>query len=436
MEPLTREAQGSPDAKKQYPRISQLREIGRGRGAVARLVEMRDSSGRTSLGVEKVFCAGRLTRLIYWLLYQSPFPYRSSLDAIRACYYRRRVAASLIRFAGIDVGIALPYYTRWSEDDHSFVLAAEFIDGHGLAVDIIDPRMLRRLFHNRVLYPIARFLGRDRHKEASPDSEARMLTSRMKDLELLLRRSGLVGSGWQVCPHTLVSTSNFVKTDSQYVVVDLESGIPALLAPYYLFNAICHGRFPMFDDVDAECLRAFLASNSEALQQALGTRGYAELRQDAESLISHSEKWKAGEVAVFRNPFRLLLWSSRREIRDARVAWWVRQRIFDETGRKEFLASKRFFSSSLYLLGVLPGCLGRLSRRLKGNHTFRAQFRRFLSDSGVRKNAIHEYIASQKNEWRRAGRVSPEGIVTLIVLGRKGPHGFPFRRPHSHFPIH
>ena len=29
-----------------------------------------------------------------------------------------------------------------------------------------------------------------------------------------------------------------------------------------------------------------------------------------------------------------------------------------------------------------------------------------------------------------------DGIVTLIVLGRKGPHGFPFRRPHSHFPIH
>ena len=28
------------------------------------------------------------------------------------------------------------------------------------------------------------------------------------------------------------------------------------------------------------------------------------------------------------------------------------------------------------------------------------------------------------------------GIVTLIVLGRKGPHGFPFRRPHSQFPTH
>ena len=35
-----------------------------------------------------------------------------------------------------------------------------------------------------------------------------------------------------------------------------------------------------------------------------------------------------------------------------------------------------------------------------------------------------------------APRVHWAGIVTLIVLGRKGPHGFPFRRPHSHFPIH
>ena len=216
------------DTNSQYPRISFVREIGRGRGAVANLVKIQESSGKTSLGVEKIFRAGRLTRLIYWLLYQSPFPYRSSLDAIRACYHRRRVAAALIRFVGIEVGVAAPYYTRWSEDDNSFVLGAEFIDGQGLAVDKLDPRMLRRLFFNHVLHPIASVLGRSRHREASPDSEARMLTSRMKDLEVLFRRSGLVGSGWQVCPQTLVATSNFVKTSSQYVLVDLESfDVPA-----------------------------------------------------------------------------------------------------------------------------------------------------------------------------------------------------------------
>ena len=46
---------------------------------------------------------------------------------------------------------------------------------------------------------------------------------------------------------------------------------------------------------------------------------------------------------------------------------------------------------------------------------------------------LPEYIklAHQDREWWDA-----LGIVTLIVLGRKGPHGFPFKRPHSHFPIH
>ena len=33
-------------------------------------------------------------------------------------------------------------------------------------------------------------------------------------------------------------------------------------------------------------------------------------------------------------------------------------------------------------------------------------------------------------------RSTLNGIVTLIVLSRKGPHGSPFRRPHSRFPIH
>ena len=32
--------------------------------------------------------------------------------------------------------------------------------------------------------------------------------------------------------------------------------------------------------------------------------------------------------------------------------------------------------------------------------------------------------------------LSASGIVTVMWFGHKGPHGFPFRRPHSHFPIH
>ena len=42
-----------------------------------------------------------------------------------------------------------------------------------------------------------------------------------------------------------------------------------------------------------------------------------------------------------------------------------------------------------------------------------------------------------RKEYKRVnGPYTLYGIVTLIVLSRKGPHGFPFRRPHSRFPIH
>ena len=40
------------------------------------------------------------------------------------------------------------------------------------------------------------------------------------------------------------------------------------------------------------------------------------------------------------------------------------------------------------------------------------------------------------NTRRHHSALDRYGIVTLIVLARKGPHGFPFRRPHGHFPIH
>ena len=48
-------------------------------------------------------------------------------------------------------------------------------------------------------------------------------------------------------------------------------------------------------------------------------------------------------------------------------------------------------------------------------------------------------LRRRQDQYAPGGRVVQvrprEGIVTLIVLGRKVPHGFPFR-PHSQFPIH
>ena len=64
-----------------------------------------------------------------------------------------------------------------------------------------------------------------------------------------------------------------------------------------------------------------------------------------------------------------------------------------------------------------------LLRRLRPNFKTLADFRR-------------ENREAFRQGFRDFVKVCRSGIVTLIVLGRKGPHGFPFRRPHSHFPIH
>ena len=56
------------------------------------------------------------------------------------------------------------------------------------------------------------------------------------------------------------------------------------------------------------------------------------------------------------------------------------------------------------------------------------------NDIPYRVEALDSHGPVTFDAFQRA--IANDGIVTLIVLGRKGPHGFPFRRPHSQFPIH
>ena len=62
---------------------------------------------------------------------------------------------------------------------------------------------------------------------------------------------------------------------------------------------------------------------------------------------------------------------------------------------------------------------------------------RMIIDGQQRLTTLQILLDALHAELHRIEAGAPSGgIVTLIVLGRKGPHGFPFRRPHLHFPIH
>ncbi|WP_145385425.1 hypothetical protein [Stieleria neptunia] len=269
-----------PDPTENAPAdVRVVRELGKGRAATARLVDATFRDGSTVRCVEKVFCPGRLTRAIYRIFFFAPFAYQFNRDAILACFYRRRVAAERLRRAGVDVDVAAPLYVRFDATAPGWVLAAEHIDGRGV-------------------------------RPTAPDQaagEIDQLIGVMHDAKDALIRTGLNGSGWQVDPRALVSTANLLRRGQRYTIIDLESGIPAILVPKYWLLAAGQRTWPPFDDLDADTLRS-QASDDGA---------------DVEALIDHTARWKASEPA----PLRLDTWrrwaakTLRHVSRSARATW-------------------------------------------------------------------------------------------------------------------
>gem|GEM_PF-2803983 len=412
-------------------RITPSRVLGKGRAAKAVLVDVEEPGGKKYQCVEKLFKPGWLTRFIYWCFFQSPFPYSLSFDAISACLHRRKTAEKFLEARGVDIGMAPAYYIRWDEKERAFALGTEFIKGVGLQVSPADSRIFRRFVHNYAVRPVKRLSGRKCPKETGERSEASRLVSRMKQAERLFRESGLIGTGWQVSPGALVATANFIKNDSRYVLIDIESGIPSLLVPYYLFKSLAAGRFPYFDDIDEKRLKKYIDQNSTELANKLGPNGAGECAASAELLVEYTKKWKAGEIALFRHHFSLFFPSVRARIKKARADEWLREGILDKEGSARFAETKRFFSSMQFLSGIFPGRPGRVLRKLAGNYGFRREFRKFFKDSEFRQCSIKSYIAEHARSWKEAQRIPRDkrfaslwGKFTLhLLLGKLAPGG-------------
>ncbi len=256
-----------------------VRELGKGRAATARLVDAAFRDGSTVRCVEKVFCPGRLTRAIYRIFFFAPFAYQFNRDAIMACFYRRRVAAEILQQAGVDVDVAAPLYVRFDAAAPGWVLAAEHVDGRG-----VRPTGL-----------------------GEATGEIDQLVSVMHRAKDALVQAGLTGSGWQVDPRAMVSTANLLRRGQRYTIIDLESGIPAILVPKYWLLAAGQRTWPPFDDLDAGQLRS-----SRLAGQA-----------DVDALMDHTARWKTCEPAPLRlDTWRRLVARTRRHLsRTARATW-------------------------------------------------------------------------------------------------------------------
>ncbi|TWU13055.1 hypothetical protein CA54_18810 [Symmachiella macrocystis] len=404
-------------------KIESLLKLGAGRAAEAILVKARDQTGHTRLCVEKIFRPGWLTRAVYRCAFQAPFAYQNSEDAILACFYRRRVAARLVEALVPGVRVAEPLYVRWDRSSRAFVLGSELIRGRGIRPAAADLQTLRRTLRNG--------FGNPYGNNQQPPEEIDDLLRIMRRLEALMHECGLVGSGWQVSQSAVVATANLLRTKSEYVVVDLESGIPALLVPFYLAAGWRMRSMPLFDDLEPRMLRNFVEEHWPKLQSELGRTGFQQLADDVEALIEHTERWKQAEIALGRRSTSLFSRSFRKAQRLRCFDIWQRHEIIDEKTANQFRSSSRLWSRPIFWLGVIPGSPGRFLQQMCGNRLARRTARQAILHRSFRRKQFAEYCDRKTKQWRKAGRISPERrfarlsprFLTNAILAKLTPAG-------------
>lgn len=399
--------------------IEPQRVLGHGRAAEATLVRLVRADGQVLDCVEKRFEPGFLTRFLYGLFFQSPFAYQASEDAILAALFRRQVALDLLRyFHGGAKLVSEAYYVRWDEASQSYVLGTEFIRGRGIIPQDVDPLFLRRFLFNYLVRPVAWLFGQRWDKKPAPPEEIRELLTLMHQMEREFIRAGLVGTGWQVSRSALVSTANLLRTEEGYVAVDLESGMAALLVPYYFFAGLFKYGFPLFDDLDPTRLEAFLQEQEEGLRETWGDEGFASFRDNVHRLIEHTQRWKGSEIALGRHHVRLLFDGNlRARIKAARITGWERLGLIDADYAAALRATPRFFTRWIFLAGVFPGRLGSFLRKWSGNREFRDKVRRFRRDPDFRREVLAAYVARHVAQWRAAGRLPAERDFPGLTFG-------------------
>jgi hypothetical protein len=405
-----------PDPFDNPKSVRPLRALGHGRAAQAVLVEAIMPDGRKQVCVEKVFAAGWLTRTIYRMAFQSPFAYRSNREAILTCFYRRRVAAAILEASESGVRVASPLYVRFDPSTRAWVLAAEWINGRGIRPTRPDPHRIRGWFGEQRWMPSQWKPSEtwQNDSRASSRPEIDRLIDTMHGLEKLFAECGLIGSGWQVAPRALVSTANLLREADHYTIIDLESGIPAVLVPKYLVAGTQRAELPPFDDLDPDKLREWTEENYHLLLERLGPERLALLHEDTEKLIEHSDRWKSSELAVGRRPWRLFRRNGLANYQQECVRRWEQDETIDSATARSLPADRRR-ARVIWYAGLLPGFVGRAASRVIGNRGYRDRLLRCLRDGDYRQVQLQQVLVSAEQQWVEADRIPAEMKLTITT---------------------
>lgn len=400
-----------------------VRYLGSGRAAEVHLVK---DTATGELYAEKLFQAkhslsemGR--NLIYFACFQAPFPYHTKEHAIKASIFRRNVLKDLTEYWFGRSLVADAYYTRWDETAQGYILGTEYIKGRGPKPGKFDRYILRAFLKNYPIRFLKRLIGIKSTKIESPSWEIDEVIIQLDALKEKFRQSGFMGSEWQVNKMLSTPTSNLLRDENgRWVLVDVESGMPALIVLDLLWTALKTGAFPLFDDVDFDKLNEYLAANKYDLTRRLGVERYRQLKRNVKQLQHHTEVWKSSEPAIFRNRYHLLTDGQlRANIRKGFAEHWVR------SGKISIDKATQIENSGLRFFGYLwldsfvsiGSGISTIARSVKGLAINSVRSILFASRLAYNDACLIEYSETYVNEridrWQQSGRLTAKEAASL-----------------------
>ena len=208
----------------------------------------------------KVYRPPLVVRALYWLAFQSKFPYNNNRQALLAGDYRRKIASMLT-------------IHRFGKDLVAPVTAIEQVNGEFNFVTEFIPGEL-----------------------AENNDETKAFLAQVTET---FAEAGL--SVWQVNPRNPHAHTNVIRTlEGDFKIIDLESAVVTpFLAKGQWRSAIRSGNIPVFDDIDFLRLREYIAANEASLEACLGADGLIEFKRN----LGHMEYtvclWKDAEPRIW-----------------------------------------------------------------------------------------------------------------------------------------
>ena len=214
-----------------------------------------------------------VVRLLYWLAFQARFPYDHNFAALQAAVYRRKIASALTTH-------------RFGKDLVAHVTASDC--GYGECTFVTE------------------FIPGEKVEN---DEQTKEFLGQVVEI---FSEAGL--SVWQINPRNPHAHTNVIRNlKGDPIIIDLESAIVTPIpAPGQWRSTLRRGSIPIFDDIDFERLRSYIAANEVALETSLGPDGLAEFKEDVERGEEAMHSWQDSEPRVWgrviSDVYRLLDW--------------------------------------------------------------------------------------------------------------------------------